>query len=89
MTDTAVLEIGRHALQVALMVAMPMLLASLVVGIVVSLIQVATSLHDQTLTFVPKILAVAASLFLAGNWIIHMLVDFTRAVFDAVPGMLG
>ena len=89
MTDTAVLEIGRHALQVALMVAMPMLLASLVVGIVVSLIQVATSLHDQTLTFVPKILAVAGALFLAGNWIIHMLVDFTRAVFEAVPGMLG
>lgn len=89
MSDTAVLEIGRHALEVAILVAMPMLLASLLVGIVVSLIQVATSLHDATLTFVPKILAVALALFLAGNWIIHMLLDFTRHVFDAVPGMLG
>jgi flagellar biosynthetic protein FliQ len=89
MTDTAVLEIGRQALQVAILVAMPMLLASLVVGIVVSLVQVATSLHDATLTFVPKILAVALALFLAGNWIIHTLLDFTRHVFEAVPGMLG
>lgn len=89
MSDTAVLEVGRHALQVALLVAMPMLLTSLVVGIVVSLIQVATSLQDATLTFVPKIVAVALALFLAGNWIIRTLLDFTRQIFGAVPGMLG
>jgi flagellar biosynthetic protein FliQ len=83
------MEIGRQALQVALLVAMPMLLASLVVGIVVSLIQVATSLQDATLTFVPKILAVAVTLFLAGNWIIRTLLDFTRHILGSVPGMLG
>jgi flagellar biosynthetic protein FliQ len=89
MSETFVLEISRQALQVALLVAMPMLAASLLVGIVVSLIQVATSLQDATLTFVPKIITVAAALLLAGNWMIHTLLDFTRRIFAALPAVLG
>jgi flagellar biosynthetic protein FliQ len=89
MSDTFVLEISRQALNVALLVAMPMLAASLLVGIIVSLVQVATSLQDATLTFVPKILTVAAALLLAGNWMIHTLLDFTQHVFAAVPTVLG
>lgn len=89
MSDAFVLEISRQALHVALLVAMPMLAASLLVGILVSLIQVATSLQDATLTFVPKILTVAAALLLAGNWIIHTLLDFTRQVFASLPAVLG
>jgi flagellar biosynthetic protein FliQ len=89
MSDTFVLEISRQALNVALLVAMPMLAASLLVGIIVSLVQVATSLQDATLTFVPKILTVAAALLLAGNWMLHTLLDFTRHVFAAVPTVLG
>jgi flagellar biosynthesis protein FliQ len=89
MSDASILDISREALHVALVVAMPMLAASLLVGIVVSLIQVATSLQDATLTFVPKILAVAAALLLTGNWIIHTLLDFTRHVFAALPTVLG
>jgi flagellar biosynthetic protein FliQ len=88
-SDSAVVEIGRQALQVAIMVALPMLLASLVTGILVSLFQVATSLQDVTLTFVPKILAVGAALLLAGTWIIRMLVDFTHKIFSSLPGVLG
>ena len=89
MSETYVLEISRQALHVALLVAAPMLAASLVVGILISLIQVATSLQDATLTFVPKILSVAAALLLAGNSIIHVLLDFTRQVFTALPAVLG
>lgn len=89
MSESAVIEIGRQALQVAIMVALPMLLASLVTGILVSLFQVATSLQDVTLTFVPKILAVGAALLLAGTWIIRMLVDFTHKIFSSLPGVLG
>ncbi len=89
MSEAFLLDISRQALHVALWVAMPMLAASLLVGIVVSLVQVATSLQDATLTFVPKILAVAAALLIAGNWIVRTLLDFTRAVFAALPTVLG
>ena len=89
MSEAAVVEIGRQALQVALLAALPMLLASLVVGVLVSLIQVATSLQDATLTFVPKILAVGGALLLAGHWIIRILLDFTRHIFAALPGAVG
>ncbi len=89
MSDAFVLEISRQALHVALLVAMPMLAASLLIGIVVSLVQVATSLQDATLTFVPKILIVAVALLLAGNWMIHTLLDFTRHVFAALPTVVG
>jgi flagellar biosynthesis protein FliQ len=89
MSDTFIIEICRQALHVALLVAAPMLAASLIVGILVSLVQVATSLQDATLTFVPKILAVAAALILAGNWIIHTLLDFTRQIFAAIPAVLS
>jgi flagellar biosynthesis protein FliQ len=89
MSDTFLLDIGRQALEVSLLVALPMLLASLVMGLLVSLVQVATSLQDATLTFVPKILTVALALLLGGHWMLGVLLDFTRHVFQAVPQALG
>ena len=89
MSDAYILDVSRQALHVALLCAMPMLAASLLIGIVVSLVQVATSLQDATLTFVPKILAVALALLFAGNWMIHILLDFTRSIFAAFPAVLG
>ena len=85
MTDTAVLEIGRQALQVAILVAMPMLLASLVVGIVVSLVQVATSLHDATLTFVPKILAILIVLSFAAPFVGAVIFTFAEQTYARIP----
>jgi flagellar biosynthetic protein FliQ len=89
MSEASIVEIGRQALQVSLMAAMPMLLASLVTGIVISLLQVATSIQDVTLTFVPKILAVGAALLFAGTWILRMLVEFAERIFTSLPGVLG
>ena len=82
MSESQVLEISRQALQVALMAAAPMLAVSMLMGLLISLIQVVTSLQDATLTFIPKVLAVAAALVIAGPWILHLLVDFTRMVFS-------
>jgi flagellar biosynthetic protein FliQ len=89
MSDAAIVEIARESLHVALLVAAPLLAASLIVGILVSLVQVATSIQDGTLTFVPKIVAVGAVLLLAGAWMIRMLLDFTRHVFDLLPKVIG
>jgi flagellar biosynthetic protein FliQ len=87
--DATILHLGLEAMRLALIVSAPMILASLVVGILVSLFQVATSLQDATLAFVPKILATGAALFLAGHWILGQLVDFTRRLIEGIPGYIG
>jgi len=87
MNEAQVLEIGQQALRVALIVSAPLLLASMVVGILVSIVQVATSLQDATLTFVPKILGVGVVLLLTGNWMLRTLVDFTHDLLTRLPGV--
>ena len=89
MSEAFVVEIGREALRVAMMAAAPMLLASLGIGLIVSLIQVVTSLQDATLTFVPKILAVAAALALMGGWIVRILLEFTRQILSGTYWVMG
>jgi flagellar biosynthetic protein FliQ len=89
MSETLVIEIGRQAIEVALLVALPLLAVSLVVGLLVSLFQVTTSLQDVTLTFVPKILAVGVTLLLVGNWMLQMLVGFTRQLLGDFSRFLG
>jgi flagellar biosynthetic protein FliQ len=89
MSEAAVLEIGQYGLRIALMVAAPLLLASLAVGILVSLVQVATSLQDATMTFVPKIFAVGLALFLIGPWMMRVLVECARKILMSVPGAVG
>jgi len=89
MSEASVIEIGRQALEVSLLVAAPLLAASLLIGIIVSLLQVATSIQDVTLTFVPKILVVTALMLVFGPWMIRTLVDFTQRIFLEIPGALG
>ena len=89
MSETMVIEIGQQGLYVALLVAAPLLLTSLVIGLLVSLVQVATSIQDVTLTFVPKIVLSAVVLALIGPWMIRTIVDFTQRLWTAAPGILG
>ncbi|MFW5776620.1 MAG: flagellar biosynthesis protein FliQ [Spirochaetota bacterium] len=72
-----------------LIVAAPALLTGLVVGLVVSIVQATTSIQEQTLTFVPKIAAILLSVFVMGPWMIRVLVQFARSVFDSIPEMVG
>lgn len=89
MTEAVVIDIGRQAIQVTLLVALPLLLVSLVVGLLVSLVQVATSLQDVTLTFVPKIIAVGLTLIFAGHWMLTMLINFTRHLLSDFSRFIG
>jgi flagellar biosynthetic protein FliQ len=73
-------ELGRGALWVAVKVCLPILLAGLGVGAVVSVLQAATQIQDQTLTYVPKMLAVAATVFLLMPWLLAVLMEYTRGV---------
>lgn len=88
MTDSAVAGLAYEALRVALLVALPLLGAMLVVGLAVNVLQVATSLQDTTLTFIPKIAAAAAALFLAGPWMMRLLVAFARGLIARIPELV-
>ena len=89
MTPQMVVEIGREALTVTLLIAAPMLGFGLVVGLVISIFQAVTQINEMTLTFVPKILAVAAALLIFLPWIINTMVDFTHHMFDLIPTLVG
>jgi len=84
-----VVSIGREALMLTIMIAGPMLLFGLIVGVVISIFQAVTQIQEMTLTFVPKILAVAGALLIFLPWMINMLTDFTRHMLDLIPAMAG
>jgi flagellar biosynthetic protein FliQ len=87
MTPEAVIEIGQLALRTTLLVAGPMLLAGLAVGLVISIVQAATQVNEMTMTFVPKIVAVFLVMVLSLPWAIAQLTGFTRAMFERIGGM--
>lgn len=89
MTPQMVVAIGREALTVTLMVAAPMLVFGLVVGLIISIFQAVTQINEMTLTFVPKILAVAMALLIFLPYMINTLTDFGRHMFDLIPGLVG
>ncbi|AMO35680.1 flagellar biosynthesis protein FliQ [Thauera humireducens] len=89
MTPTAVIELGRQAVEVTLMVSAPLFLAALVTGLIISIFQAATQINEMTLTFVPKLVAIFVTLVLAGPWMITMLTDFMRRLFESIPSMIG
>ncbi|MGQ9674402.1 MAG: flagellar biosynthesis protein FliQ [Chloroflexota bacterium] len=84
MTDGSVLELGKNAMMMTLLVSAPMLGIALVVGLLVSMFQAATQINEMTLSFVPKILAVFLVLGLFGPWMISNMLEYTSALFDAM-----
>jgi flagellar biosynthetic protein FliQ len=89
MTPSTVIEIGRVAVEVTLLIATPMFLAALVTGLVVSIFQAATQINEMTLTFVPKMIAMFLTLVLAGPWMLTLMTDYMRRLFESIPGMIG
>ncbi|MEG0614654.1 MAG: flagellar biosynthesis protein FliQ [Oscillospiraceae bacterium] len=84
MTQDEVLAVFKEALWIVLELSGPMLIISIVVGLVISIIQAATQVHEQTLTFVPKVLAIAVILLLTAPWMMNVLNDFTIKLFDII-----
>jgi flagellar biosynthetic protein FliQ len=89
MTPEFVTGLGRQAIETILLVAAPMLLAGLVVGLVVSIFQAATQINEQTMTFIPKIVAVFVTLLIFAPWMIKVLVSFTRSVLTRIATVGG
>jgi flagellar biosynthetic protein FliQ len=89
MDPQQVLTITRDGLLTLLTVCTPLLAVVLAVGLVVSILQAATQIHEQTLSFVPKLLAAFATLGLAGPWMLQTLVDYIRQTLMAIPSVVG
>ena len=89
MTPETVVTVGRHALEMTLMLAAPLLLTALAVGLIVGIFQAATQINEMTLSFIPKLLAMAAMLALTGPWMLRTLVEYTRSLIESIPGMIG
>lgn len=84
MSPDAVIDIGRTALTTVLLLAAPMLLVGMTVGLIISIFQAATQINEQTMTFVPKIVAVMLTLLFFGPWLLHTVIDFTTAIFQRI-----
>ncbi|NMP28082.1 flagellar biosynthesis protein FliQ [Rahnella sp. SAP-1] len=89
MTPESVMAMGDQAMKIALAVAAPLLLAALITGLVVSLLQAATQINEMTLSFIPKILAVFATIVIAGPWMLNLLLDYMRNLFTSLPTIIG
>lgn len=89
MSDTQVLEIMTSAMLLAGKLAGPLLLVALVVGVAISLVQTVTQIQEMTLTFVPKVIGLAAVLLLSGNWMLRELVSFAEQLWGTIPTLVG
>ncbi len=87
MTPEVVMSMTYQALRVALIMAGPLLLMTLAVGLIISIFQAATQINEMTLSFIPKLLAVGTTLVLLGPWLLSTMVDYIRGLLDSIPGL--
>jgi flagellar biosynthesis protein FliQ len=89
MTPEMVMTIAERALVITLLLAAPMLLAGLVTGLIVGAFQAATQINEMTLSFIPKLAAISATLVIVGPWMIKVFVSYTRELFTSIPGLVN
>ena len=89
MNSQGVLTIAQQALFVTIVVSAPLLLTALLVGLVVSIFQAATQINENTLSFIPKLLAIFAVLVIGGPWMLQQLVDYVQRLFTSIPQVIG
>ena len=89
MTPEAVMYLGRQAIEVTLLLSAPLLLAALFIGLIVSLFQAATQINEATLSFIPKLVGIFMMLILAGPWMLQLIVDYIRQLFERIPQLIG
>lgn len=90
MTPDMVIDLGRGALYITVILSAPLLLAALFTGLAIGLFQAATQIQEQTLSFIPKLLAMVIALVAAGPWLLQTILDYTSTlILDAIPRILG
>jgi flagellar biosynthetic protein FliQ len=89
MTPETVMTVGTRALEITLLLSAPMLVVALAVGLLVGVFQAATQINEMTLSFIPKLLALAATMVLAGPWMLKLIVGYTRELLQSIPRLIG
>ena len=89
MTPETVMDMAHRTLMVTSLISAPLLLIALITGLVIGMLQAATQINESTLSFIPKLLMLVLTLFVAGPWILRMLIDFTRDLYASIPAMIG
>ena len=89
MNAESVLSLGRHALEILLLVSAPLLLSTLVVGLLISIFQAATQINEMTLSFIPKLVAMFLVIIVAGPWMLSVMVDYLKEILLNLPGVIG
>jgi flagellar biosynthetic protein FliQ len=89
MTPESVMSMGYQAMKLALLLGGPLLLVALATGLLISLFQAATQINEMTLSFIPKLLAVFATLVIAGPWMLATVLDYMRDLFSSIPQLIG
>jgi flagellar biosynthesis protein FliQ len=89
MDAAAVVDLAKESLFIIMIVSLPLLGVALIVGLAIGVFQAATSINEMTLTFVPKLAAVGLAMAVFGGWMINTMVDFTRMIFQRIPGLFS
>jgi flagellar biosynthesis protein FliQ len=89
MTPEMVMTVGQRALEMTLLLAAPLLVVALVTGLVIGAFQAATQINEMTLSFIPKLIATATTLVIAGPWMLKLIVGYTRELFESIPMMIN
>ena len=89
MSPATVMDIGRQAVEVTLLISAPLFIAALATGLLISIFQAATQINEATLSFVPKLIVIFGVLVVAGPWMITTMTDYMRRLFEAIPSMIG
>jgi flagellar biosynthetic protein FliQ len=89
MTPDSVIMIGQQALAITAMLAAPMLLSALAAGLLIGMFQAATQINEMTLSFIPKLLVLAAALYFGGGWMLKVIVGYTESLIKGIPQLIG
>ena len=89
MDSAAVVDLARQALWMTMLISGPLLVVGLLVGLIVGIFQAATSINEQTLSFIPKLLSLGLTAAIFGGWMINSLVDYTKILYGRIPGLFG
>lgn len=89
MNSEMVLQVGQQALVVTTLIAAPLLISALVVGLLIGMLQAATQINEMTLSFIPKLIILVLALWVAGPWMLQLIVSFTTRLINEIPALVG
>jgi flagellar biosynthetic protein FliQ len=89
MSPETVMTIGSRALEITLLLAAPLLIVALVTGLIIGAFQAATQINEQTLSFIPKLLAMALAVVVSGPWMLKVIMSYTRELFESIPNLIN